>query len=389
LQIQVTQERATVGSLLKKWKDAQAGLTLDSNLPSALDKAIADLKVVRTYFDDMTTLYASFATPNGASGESTIASNKSTASSARANIDSSVNDLIAVGQSYQTALTNVEDTKASIAFKVAPPEVDDVTVSKSQLTNAEASLATAQEAYASRIITAPFDGQIGGLTAQVGSQISSSDSLGKLITPEKVVNVSLNEVDAAKIKANDMVNVTFDAVPDVTIKGHINYVDPLGTVSQGVVSYSVQIKLDEQNDQVKTGMTAAATIVTSEKENVLLVPASAITTIGGKKYVLVSDSAPAIASSTGMRPVRTGSQVSSAEVTTRRVEVTVGLTNNIFTEILSGLTEGQVIVVRSIVGSTATTGTKTPASAATTRTTGAAGMGTGGATRTFTTGAAR
>ena len=358
-------------------------------MPSALDKAIADLKVVRTYFDDMTTLYASFATPNGASGESTIASNKSTASSARANIDSSVNDLIAVGQSYQTALTNVEDTKASIAFKVAPPEVDDVTVSKSQLTNAEASLATAQEAYASRIITAPFDGQIGGLTAQVGSQISSSDSLGKLITPEKVVNVSLNEVDAAKIKANDMVNVTFDAVPDVTIKGHINYVDPLGTVSQGVVSYSVQIKLDEQNDQVKTGMTAAATIVTSEKENVLLVPASAITTIGGKKYVLVSDSAPAIASSTGMRPVRTGSQVSSAEVTTRRVEVTVGLTNNIFTEILSGLTEGQVIVVRSIVGSTATTGTKTPASAATTRTTGAAGMGTGGATRTFTTGAAR
>jgi len=102
-----------------------------------------------------------------------------------------------------------------------------------------------------------------------------------------VVNVSLNEVDAAKVASGDPVTLTFDALPSLTIPGTVSYLDPLGTVSQGVVNYAVQIALNVQNDQIKTGMTASAVIVTQTHTGVLMVPTSAITKIGNRSMVLV------------------------------------------------------------------------------------------------------
>ena len=306
-------------------------------------------------------------------------------------------------------MISLDQSNKSLALKVAPPNADDVTVAKSQLDNAKANLANAEEAYNSRIIVAPFTGQIGGLNAQIGQQVSSSDSLGKIITPEKVVNVSLNEVDAAKVKAGDAVTLTFDAIPDISLNGHVSYVDPLGTVSQGVVSYAVQIAMDETNDGIKTGMTASATIVTNKDEGVLVIPTTAISTSFGNKYVTVVDST----STQSVAPVDTNSPASvtsspygngnfgsssmastshrfrngsstrafsnttntssvSSSIATHDVQITTGISNDTSTEILSGLSEGQTIVVRKNTSSATTA--KSSASSATTRSRGMGGI---------------
>ena len=238
-------------------------------------------------------------------------------------------------------------------------------------------------------------------------QISSSDSLGKIITPDKVVNVTLNEVDAAKVQKGDIVNLTFDALPDLSIPGHVSYLDPLGTVSQGVVSYAVQIIMDQQNDQIKTGMTASAQIVTDSRLSVLIIPSSAITTRGTRKFVLVPDSATTttgqftqqqnqdiFASSTfssstfsssthkfrsasstrayGQYGVGTvNSVLSPTQSSAHQVEITVGLSNDISTEVLAGLTEGETIVTKT----TGVTTSKSAASSATTNTRRAGGVG--------------
>ena len=430
-QTNVTTGRAAIGSVLNSWRgeiDAAASSTISSSsVVTLLDDSISYLGQLRIYFDNMTTLFSLYSNAAGSTAQSTLASAKSTASAARSSADSSISSLTSSLQSYKNAETNLANDQQSLALQTAPPNPDDVTVAKSALDNANANLANAEQNYQSRIITAPFDGQIGGLTAQIGQQISSATSLGTLITSQRVVNIALNEVDAAKVAANDPVQVTFDALPGVTIQGHVSYVDPLGTVTQGVVNYSVQIALDEQNSSVQTGMTAIANINITDHPNTLIVPNSAIMTSGNQKYVLVAETGSStpmgfgggfgsstrsrnFASSTngfGYRNASSsfafGSSTMSSSTfangsTTRgsragngtqtiqfpagvvpnivKVPVTVGISNATQTEILSGLSAGEIIVTRTITGSASTA--KTAAAQATTRTIGG---GAGGAVR--------
>jgi HlyD family secretion protein len=70
------------------------------------------------------------------------------------------------------------------------------------------------------------------------------------------------------------VTMTFDAIPDLTMTGTVAEIDTLGTVTQGVVSYTVKIAFDTDNTDVKPGMTVSAMIITNTKIDVCKVPLS-------------------------------------------------------------------------------------------------------------------
>jgi len=409
LENDVDQGRYNVGSILDNWKNKIDSQTTSDDLVLSLNTAISNLNVVRNYFDNMTMLFGVYSIGSNSTAQSAINSDKGIAASARSSIDSSISDLTSTLQSYNSAVFSLQQAKDNLAIQQKPPLADDLAVSQANLDNTKANLANAQTAYDSRIITAPFDGQIGGLTASIGQQVSSSDSLATLITAEKVINVTLNEVDAAKVSAGNTVAITFDSLPDLSLTGSVSFIDPLGTVTQGVVSYSVQIKMDSQNDQIKTGMTAIVNIVTTTHANTLIIPNSAITTTGGKKYVLVADTSSStmqnfvgnfnnssstdtfstssrrnfasstLASSTGTstgRQFRNSTQGISIQFPVTQVEITTGLSNNTTTEVLTGLTEGQLVVTKKTTVSGATA--KSTASTATTNTRGGLGGGFGG-----------
>jgi len=400
LQSNVNQGRYSIGPLLNTWRDtvkSQSVLvatdTKDECIKESINSVLSDLNVVRSYFDDMATLFALYSVASDSAGLTSLTSAKSTASSARGSVDTLISSLTSSLQSYDNLITTLVQAKENLRLAQKPPEVATLATAQSSLDNAKATLANAETAYAARIITAPFDGQIGGLSADVGQQVSSSDSLGTLITSEKVINVTLNEVDAAKVSAGNNVTITFDSLPDVSLTGNVSYIDPLGTVSSGVVSYSVQIKINKQNDQVKTGMTASVAIVTTEHLNTLIIPTSAITTSGGKKFVLVADTSSStrnfasttrkdFASSTLASTTRVFSSSSKqignstnlvVQYAVINVEVTTGLSNNTTTEILSGLSEGQLVVTKKTTVSGNITTTKTSAASATTNTRGGFG----------------
>ncbi len=393
LSVSINAERVEIGDILNAWK---AKLTVSSDPLQSLNDALITLTKARKYFDDMTMLFGSFSTGIDTTARTLITTDKGIAASAKSSVDSLITDITSTMQSYTSTKITLDQNKTTLSLKTAPANNDDLTVVRAQLNNANANLSNAQANYDSRIITAPFDGQIGGLTAQIGQQISSNDVLGKIITAQKVINISLNEVDAAKIGLNNTVILTFDALPDTTIHGHVLYIDPLGSVSQGVVSYGIRVALDEQNEQIKTGMTASADISTVKHENTLVVPSSAIKTIGTKKFIMVTGtSLKKISSSTTMRENRYGMSTSTfmygsstrkirkdvtfssstiAESDLKQVEVIVGISNGIDTEILSGLEEGDVIVAK-------TSATKAAGAAATTANANPFNKITGGANR--------
>ncbi len=416
LQNNVNMGRYNIGPILSAWKDKIKNQTVSDDLVSSLNSAISNLNILRNYFDDMTMLFGVYSKGSDSTSVSAINSDQNIAGSARSNIDSSIGSLTSTLQSYNNTVFQLQEAKNNLSVQQEPPSADDLAVSQANLDNAKANLTNAETAYASRIITAPFDGQIGGLSASIGQQVSSSDALGTLITSEKVINVTLNEIDAAKVTAGNPVTITFDSLPGLSMTGKLSYIDPLGTVSSGVVSYNVQISMDSQNDQIKTGMTATVVIATTQHSNTLIIPTSAITTANGRKYVLVADTSSSTAnqfggnfnmssttrnfasssrrnfasstfsSSTGTTSGRqfgnyyASGTNSSSGITTQypvtSVEIITGISNNTMTEVLSGLNEGQLVVTKkSMVTGTAT---KTSAASATTNTRGGFGGSFGG-----------
>jgi len=207
----------------------------------------------------------------------------------------------------------------------------------------------AQEALAKYSVRAPFAGTIASVDVYVGDEAGSS-ALASLITPQQIATLSLNEVDAAKISVGNKATLTFDAIEDLTLTGTVAEVDAVGTVSQGVVSYAVQIAFDSQDARIKSGMTVNAAIQTATKQDVLTVPSSAVKTQNGVSYVQVFE--PALTQTGGTQGV-------ISKTLPTRIDVTVGISDDTIIEIISGLTEGQQIVTRTTSGA-ATKTTTTP-----------------------------
>ena len=213
-----------------------------------------------------------------------------------------------------------------------------VTSSEDALTSAQASMSSAQLQLQNTVVTAPFSGQVAAVNVVVGQSTQSSSTV-TLITPEKIAEISLNEIDAAKVKVGQKAALTFAALPNLTLPGTVVELDELGTVSQGVVTYDAKVALDGNASQVKPGMSVTATIVTNTAKNVLMVPNSAVRSRGSKNFV----------------------QAIGSDGKTVSQEVQVGVSNDTMTQIVSGLSEGEKVVTVSLSAAAAGQTAATPA----------------------------
>jgi HlyD family secretion protein len=270
---------------------------------------------------------------------------------------------------YDTAVENQ-------AKAMEPVSSTAVTLQSKQLalTQAQNNLADALETLSEYTVRAPFSGTVATMPTIVGNDASSGTSLATIITEQKIVTVSLNEVDVSKVKVGDKATFTFDAISDLTLTGTVATVNPVGTVTSGVVSYAVTVGFDAQDERVKSGMSVTVAIQTDIATDAITVPSSAVKTTNGSSYVL---SVPAGAQST---PAATGQGV-ILETAPVRTPVETGITDGTVTVITSGLEEGQSIVTKTVTASTTAAST-----AATSRTSGGllGGAGAGGATRAIT-----
>ena len=268
----------------------------------------------------------------------------------------------------QTTITNdtsaVAEDNASLAKVQAGVDPLDIQSAQLSVTNAENALQDAKDNLANNYIYAEFNGTIATLIANQGDDASSGSSIGTLITQDEVATLTLNEVDAAKVQVGQRATMTFDAIDGLTLTGKVASIDTIGTVTQGVVNYTVTIAFDTADASVKPGMSVDAAIITDTAQDVLTVPSSAVKTSNGSSYVLTLPDASAPDPTTGTVTSAAGPQ---------EVPVTTGLTDDTYTEIKSGLTAGESIVIK--------TNAATVAKAATTTASATSLLGGGGATR--------
>ena len=248
--------------------------------------------------------------------------------------------------------TTIKERELSLAKTKEGPDDLDIRAKKITIQQKEDALTTAKQALADHYVRAPFAGVIAKVSTKKGDTALAGTAIATLVTKQKIAEVSLNEVDVAKVKASQKVMLTFDAVPDLTITGQVAEVDAVGTVSQGVVTYTVKIGFDTQDDRVKTAMSVSAAIVTEAKPNALLVPNSAVKSQGGISYVEIVDGDD--------RNLALAANASGAILknTPRRQNIEIGTASDEFTEIISGLNEGDLIVTRTIQPTAQTTQTQ-------------------------------
>lgn len=202
---------------------------------------------------------------------------------------------------------------------------------------AQTSLNSSWASYqqASPIVYAPISGTITGLSLQVGSVItaqtgssgnSASQKIASIQTQANpIISVSLTEVDVPKVKIGNKATVTVDAIPDKTYTGKVISIDTIGTVSSGVTTYPAVIKLDTETEEIFSNMSAQANIITKIKNEVILVPNSAVKTQNGQSQVVIMKDGKATP-----------------------VLVETGLSSSTLTEIISGIKEKEVVVTNTI-----------------------------------------
>ncbi|HUC88753.1 MAG TPA: HlyD family efflux transporter periplasmic adaptor subunit [Candidatus Paceibacterota bacterium] len=268
-------------------------------------------------------------------------------------ISSDLSNLLTINNTIITANINVPQKQQALDELQAGATDIDLKTAQLTVDQRKNALIDAQQELANYSIIAPFDGTITGLAVKKFDTVSSGSTVGTLITKQKVAEISLNEVDVAKINLGQKVTLTFDAISGLSIAGTVSEIDAVGAVSQGVVTYQVKISFDTQDDRIKDGMSVDASIITNIKQDVLTVPNSAVKTKNGTSYVEMFNPP--------LPPAPAGAAGSPSSTPPIQQIVTAGLSGDSVTEIVSGLNEGDQVVSRTIASSAAT---KTAASSA-------------------------
>lgn len=238
------------------------------------------------------------------------------------NLDEYVSLAVTHSNALYSAISSISDKKEAIANAALDIESQyDVIKQKKD------ALADAEENLALHSVRAPFDGVVAKVNVKKGDSVTTATALATVITRQKIAEITLNEIDAAKVKAGQKATVAFDAIEGLSVAGEVIEVDAIGTVSQGVVTYGVKIAFDAGDERVKPGMSVSVSVIVEAKTDILLVPNSAVKSSAAGQYVEIL-----VSGSPQVRAVETG------------------LSNDIMTEITSGLNEGDRVITQTISG---------------------------------------
>jgi HlyD family secretion protein len=178
------------------------------------------------------------------------------------------------------AEAQVEMARAALEKLSAPAAAADIAAAEAAAAQADARLASARLKLDAATLRAPFDGTVATVNVTPGG-VSGTDTAVTLIDDSTWhLDAELSEIDVARVKPGQPVNISFDAFAGTIISGVVESVATVGTSSNGVVTYAVRVSFDPGETAVKAGMSASATIVAETHKGVLQVPSRALTTQG-------------------------------------------------------------------------------------------------------------
>jgi HlyD family secretion protein len=231
---------------------------------------------------------------------------------------------------YLAALTRRDSSKAQVGVDTAR-----LKQARAQVAQAQASLKQLEEQLGYTTIVAPMDGVILSRDVEIGDAVSSILVLGSTATlvmtegdvNEVYVDVKVDEADIAHVYLGQPARIKVESFRDRTFNGKVTKISPMGVEKDNVTTFEVRVSINNPGGELKALMTANAEILLDEHKGVLTVPENAVVYDNQKNAsVDIPD-----------KKQKDG---------TRKVPVTVGLSNGSVTEIVSGLKEGDQVVLQ-------------------------------------------
>lgn len=217
---------------------------------------------------------------------------------------------------------------------------------ETQVRNAGLSL---QEAYLQRdklydqldnyTIKAPISGTVVRKNKKVGDTIENGASASEPLVviydmSSLCFELDVDELDIKKMSVGQEVTITADAVEGRKYKGVVENVSINGTIgTNGITTYPIKVRIEDFDDNLLPGMNIEAEIIISQSENALVVPVNAVNR-GNTVYLKGNKE----------------SEDDRAPEGYKTVQVETGITNDVFVEILSGLSEGDTVYVTPSAG---------------------------------------
>ncbi len=180
-----------------------------------------------------------------------------------------------------------------------------------------------QKVYNAAPIVAPLDGFIIAKNIMPGQTVTGADAV-LVMADILIVKAQVDETDIGNIQLGQSVTIQLDAYPEQTIKGKVNHIAYDSQVINNVTIYEVDVIPNEVPSFFRSGMSATVNFITQEKDNVLLIPIRAIKQIGSTTYAF---------------------QYDNGTKTAKPIQVKTGLENTTNVELISGLNEGDKIVI--------------------------------------------
>ena len=233
-------------------------------------------------------------------------------------------------KNYEMAVNKQELGRANVVSATSK-----LKQAEAQVAQASAQLDEKQKEFLNSTIVSPIDGVVLSRDVEVGSAVSSILVLGSSATlvmtlgdiREVYVKGKVDESDIGKVYLGQPARIKVESYKDKTFSGKVTKISPMGVEKDNVTTFEVRVSIDNSSGELKSQMTANAEVLLEEHKGILMVPEGALIYDKDRKAsVQVPDP--------------------NAKEGRKKLDVTVGISNGSKTELLSGLKEGQQVILQ-------------------------------------------
>lgn len=226
------------------------------------------------------------------------------------------------------ALSTIAQAQANLDRLLRGPDPNQVAAQEANVERARVAVEQARRALEKTVLRAPISGVVTAVNVNVGQFAAAGQPAFTIVQVRPLhTTVQVDELDVARVQVGHIARVTVDALPEREFMGVVTYIAPTPTVQSGVVTYEAKVELQDDDPALRPGMSVSVEIITAQVKDVIVIPnrVMRINRETGEFFVdKLIDGIP------------------------QRVKVEVGLRNDQFSEIVSGLEEGDVIVIQEI-----------------------------------------
>lgn len=318
---QVEDRRKEVEDILDRWDE----LVFTYELTDQVEQIQTELELIIQMINGIALLAAEEDVSSDLS-QAEYDTNISIVDSAQDNVSDGRSAIIAAEEKYTAAVESYEIELEELELLNAGFRSEVVAAQEAVVASRQAAVGRRYAEYQKTIITAPIDGVIVRREIDPGESVSAYESVLKIISAGTLqVEADISELDVSLVHVGDVVDVTLDAYGDNEIfTGTVVQVDPAETVVDNLPTYGIVIEFTDLDARIRSGMTANIRIITDEKESVLTLPGAAVVFDQGETVVFLGNP-----TNPERRVVETGTFGSDGSI-----------------EIISGVSEGEVVLIR-------------------------------------------